>query len=549
VTVKIDQLPDRLKKGLASRRSRQRIHQIAVQVARHAPQAESGEAPVVVFFNASTRITALSQNAAFSLLTGWGLRLSGVKVVHFVCEQGMSRCVLGLNRADFSQTPPCEACMAQSRRLYAGATVRPFQYMEDPQLAARLEGLSVSELSGFETQVPFPTSEPLPLGRMVLPSVRWTLRRHHLPDDEPTRFLMRSYILSAFSIAGEFAGLLHQYKPDAAVIFNGIMFPEAVARWVAGQVGIPHFAHEVGFQALSTFFTDGEPTAYPIHIPEDFQLSPEQDIRLDAYLEKRFQGKFTMAGIRFWPDMQKLDQAFLDRMTAFRQVIPVFTNVIYDSSQVHANRVFPHMFAWLDVVLELIHSHPETYFVIRAHPDEMRPGTAKQSNESVHDWVRTQRVLDLPNVQFIDSQEYISSYELIQQSRFVMVYNSSIGLEATLMGVPVLCGGQARYTQYPMVFFPATQQDFRRQAEDFLAAQTIPLPEAYRANARRFLYYQLYRTSLPMDDYLQAGPRMGFVELKPFEWQALTPEESTTIRVLREGILEGKPFLMPEGNR
>jgi hypothetical protein len=52
-----------------------------------------------------------------------------------------------------------------------------------------------------------------------------------------------------------------------------------------------------------------------------------------------------------------------------------------------------------------------------------------------------------------------------------------------------------------------------------------------------------------MDDYLQAGPRMGFVELKPLEWQALTPEESTTIRVLREGILEGKPFLMPEGNR
>ncbi len=572
--MKIDQLPDRLKKGLASRRSRQRIHQIAAQVARHAPQAESSEAPVVVFFNASTRITGLSQNAAFSLLTGWGLRLSGVKVVHFVCEQGMSVCVLGLNRADFSQPPPCEACMAQSRRLYAGATVRAFEYTEDPQLAARLEGLSVPELSGFETQAPFPASEPLPLGRMVLPSIRWTLRRHHLPDDEPTRFLMRSFILSAYSIAGEFAGLLqqyrpdaavifngimfpeavefagllNQYKPDAAVIFNGIMFPEAVARWVAGQVGIPHFAHEVGFQALSTFFTDGEPTAYPIHIPEDFQLSPEQDARLDAYLEKRFQGKFTMAGIRFWPDMQKLDQAFLDRMAAFRQVIPVFTNVIYDSSQVHANRVFPHMFAWLDVVLELIHSHPETYFVIRAHPDEMRPGTAKQSNESVRDWVRTQRVLDLPNVQFIDSQEYISSYELIQQSKFVMVYNSSIGLEATLMGVPVLCGGQARYTQYPMVFFPATQQDFRRQAEDFLAAETISLPEAYRVNARRFLYYQLYRTSLPMDGYLQASPRMGFVELKPFEWQALTPEESTTIRVLREGILEGKPFLMPEGN-
>jgi len=83
--VKITQLPDRLQKGLASRQNRQRIQQIAGQVKAHA----SASGPTVVIFNASTRITGLSQNAAFSLLTGWGLRLSGVRVVHFVCQQGM----------------------------------------------------------------------------------------------------------------------------------------------------------------------------------------------------------------------------------------------------------------------------------------------------------------------------------------------------------------------------------------------------------------------------------------------------------------------------
>ena len=99
------------------------------------------------------------------------------------------------------------------------------------------------------------------------------------------------------------------------------------------------------------------------------------------------------------------------------------------------------MFAWLDSVLEIIRAHPETLFVIRAHPDEMRPGTAKQSRESVRSWVMQTKADKLPNVVFIDSQEYVSSYELIQRSKFVMVYNSSIGLEAALMGTPVLCGG------------------------------------------------------------------------------------------------------------
>jgi hypothetical protein len=42
------------------------------------------------------------------------------------------------------------------------------------------------------------------------------------------------------------------------------------------------------------------------------------------------------------------------------------------------------------------------------------------------------------------------------------------------------------------------------------------------------------------------GPRPGFVLLRDFAWQRLLPENSTSMRVLVEGILEGKPFLMPE---
>jgi hypothetical protein len=324
------------------------------------------------------------------------------------------------------------------------------------------------------------------------------------------------------------------------------MFPEATARWVARQMGVRSPAHEVGFQRFSTFFTEGEPTAYPLHIPESFELSEVQNARLDAYLEQRFKGKFTMAGIQFWPEMRGLDQALLQKMAAFRQVVPVFTNVVYDTSQVHANVIFSNMFDWLELVADVIRSHPDTLFVIRAHPDEMRPGTRKLSNESVEDWVHSRGMHKWPNVVFISPLEYLSSYELIQRARFIMVYNSSIGLEAALMGAPVLCGGKARYTQYPTVFFPQSTQAFRQEAEDLLAAENIQVPPEFQRNARRFLYYQLYRASIPLEEYLQVGPRPGFVLLQDFPWQRLSPEHSVSMRVLVEGILEGKPFLMPE---
>jgi len=246
-----------------------------------------------------------------------------------------------------------------------------------------------------------------------------------------------------------------------------------------------------------------------------------------------------MAGIRFWPEMRGLDKAFLEKAAKFRQVVPVFTNVIYDTSQVHANQVFPHMFAWLDAILEQIRQHPETLFVIRAHPDEMRPGTAKQSKESVRDWVARNGVNRLPNAVFIDSHEYVSSYELIQKAKFIVVYNSSIGMEAALMGAPVLCGGKARYTQYPMVFFPDTPEAFCQKLEAFLAADHIDVPPEFKRNARNFLYYQLFLTSLSFEDYLTEVRRKGYARLRSFPWQALLPENSPTLRVLVEGLADG----------
>ena len=529
----------------ALRQNRLRIRRLAQQVASHA--APSTQQKPVVFFNASSRLSGLSQNAAFSLLTAWSLRLAGAPVAHFVCRAGMHPCVLGTNRRDYTQPPPCRICIAQSRRLYRGSDIQEFAYQEDAGLKAALEDLPVAELARFEYALGTPAIKtPAPLGALALPSLRWALRRHTLPDDEPTRYLLRQYILSALNVASEFASFLEKVKPQTAVIFNGIMYPEAAASWVARQLGVRTVTHEVGFQPLSAFFTEGEATAYPIHIPDDFELSAAQNARLDAYLESRFQGKFSMAGIQFWPEMRDLDEGFLKKAAGFRQIVPIFTNVVYDTSQVHANLIFAHMFAWLDQTLPAIRAHPETLFVIRAHPDEMRPGTAKQSQESVRAWVKERGVDRLDNVIFIDSQEYLSSYALIQRSRFVIVYNSSIGLEATLLGKPVLCAGKARYTQYPTVFTPASEVEYRQMVADYLAAEVLHAPPDFQRHARRFLYYQLYRASIPLGEYLQSIPRLGFVSLRRFSWEQLLPENSPSLKVLGRGIVYGEPFLLPE---
>jgi hypothetical protein len=153
-------------------------------------------------------------------------------------------------------------------------------------------------------------------------------------------------------------------------------------------------------------------------------------------------------------------------------------------------------------------------------------------------------VAELPNIIFVGPNESLSSYELIQKSKFVMVYNSTIGLEASIMGAPVLCAGKARFTQYPTVFFPQSVEDVRRKMKEFLAAEKIKVPAEFKRNARRFLYYQLFRTSLPFGEFLEPSVRTTQTRLKSFALEELV--ESDAVKVILNGVLEDKDFLLRE---
>ena len=535
-----DFFTQRLKRGLVRRLNNLKIARAAYLVSRISPPAEG--APIV-FFKASTGIDDFSWNSGFHLLTSWALRLKGIPVAYFACHAGMSKCVLGTNRDDVYKPMPCKTCIAQSKSLYAGVQadggagtqVNWFDFKRDEKLASAVAPLSLQELMKFEWQ-------DLPLGALCLPGLRWILRIHHLTDDEPTRYLLREYILSAWNVARKFSKFLDEAQPRAVVVFNGQFFPEATAAYLARKRGIRVVTHEVGLQPASAFFTDGEATIYPIHIPAEFEMTAEQDAKLDSYLAKRFQGDFTMAGIKFWPDMKGLDESFLQKAARFKQIVPIFTNVIFDTSQPHANTVFEDMFAWLDMALEVIRRHPETLFVVRAHPDETR--VRKSSRETVEDWATRRGVRDEANVVVVGPKEPLSSYELIQRSKFVMIYNSTIGLEASILGAAVLCAGKARFTQYPTVFFPQTVEDVRRTMEGFLSAERIEVPPEFKRNARRFLYYQLFRTSLPFGDFLAPSVRTTQTKLKSFGLDELL--ESDAAKTVLKGLLENGDFLLPQ---
>jgi hypothetical protein len=526
----------RVKSKLTRIRENQKFKKISDKVIEVVGNSATG--PPILFFNASTRLEQISQNAAFSILSAWSLALDGHRVRFFTCDAGMTRCLLGTNPDNPGQKPPCDKCFTQSRMIFPSPWMTPFTYFRDEELENELKHLGLAELLKIEKQ-------NLPLGEIILPSLRWILRRQNLEDQEPTRAICREYIRSANSLAIAFSRVLKEQRPAVVVVFNGQFYPEAIVKLLGRQHGIRVISHEVALQPLSAFFTEGEATAYPIHIPEGVSLTENQNRRLDEVLEKRFQGDFSMAGIKFWSGMKPIDVTFWKKAEAFHQIVPIFTNVIFDTSQSHANSIYTDMFSWLGDVASLIKENPQTLFVIRAHPDENRPG--KESRETVSDWVKSRGLERLPNVVLVEPGDNFSSYQLIQRSKFVMVYNSTIGLEASILGAAVLCAGKARFTQVRSVFLPTSREDHLHTAQKFLNDEKLAVPTEFRDNARYFLYFQLFRTSLPFGEFLEDSDSWkGYVKLKDFPLEALKAQNSHSMSIIQKGILEGSDFIYPD---
>ena len=153
--------------------NQKRIAHISKQIPDNDP--EHPKQPPILIFNASTRLEGISLNAGFSMITGWALRMVGYPVVHFVCARGMSRCILGTDVSDAIAAPPCSACIRTSKYLYRNCSVRAFEFEMNEDLKTQFAGLSLAQLEKF-------SYANVPLGKLIMPSLRWMRRcGHRLP--------------------------------------------------------------------------------------------------------------------------------------------------------------------------------------------------------------------------------------------------------------------------------------------------------------------------------------------------------------------------------
>ena len=225
-----------------------------------------------------------------------------------------------------------------------------------------------------------------------------------------------------------------------------------------------------------------------------------------------------------------------------RQDIILPLNILWDAAALIRNRLFSTPYNWIVETVDFILLQTEATVAVRQHPHERK-------YEQYATGTRLGRSLQKKfgnNSRFIfySSTDRINSYKLVEQSKVVLPYTSTIGIEAALMGKHVIMESNVYYVDQPFVTKAESKEDYFNKIQ---TALRTPLTATVGSAAEKgwLLYYLLNKCTQVYSPF--GLDPADFVNWAPFGLEGLLNDENliTALRCLAENI----PFAYTNGRK
>ena len=430
---------------LGSRHPHTRVLRQARRLEATGAGEPAGAGGTVLFFT----VRGWFPHVATEAIWARALKQRGVATTFFLCGGRLTQCDFKPASDPHVTRPLCWRCTDYASRLLGGFGLDHLRMEEvidvDSLLAEaqkRVATLSRTELLEF-------SHAGAPLGQYVVPSVQRSLLSGSIPEDDRSVDILRGFVAAAVVTVELCDRLLDRVAPEAVILTNGLFFMERIMLEAARRRGVRVVAYERGIPANSMIVAVDKP-AVPFDVDPYWSvartrpLADEESRRLDELVARRRGGNVGVQ--RIWPEMDLDGHAALERLGLDPDVgtAAMFTNILWDTAVFDRNVAFDGMFDWVVRTVRAFEQLPDRQLVVRIHPAEVRLDMAR-SRERVADRL-TEEVSCLPdNVRLVLPDDPASSYALMALADQVLVYTSTIGLEAALMGKSVVVAGDTHY--------------------------------------------------------------------------------------------------------
>jgi hypothetical protein len=269
------------------------------------------------------------------------------------------------------------------------------------------------------------------------------------------RSAYRASILPTLRSTGEHLVSLFQHQEFSQLVLGGgIYSTSGLFLSAARQRGIRVASLDSG-QGILLFCTDGV-AANLEDIPRAFHAlehDPGDAIMVaHAELDRRMAGRDTF-----------VSQAVSATGTAANLGALLPLNQSFDASALGRHRVFCSQKEWITETVAWILKHTSETVVVRQHPVER---TRIHAGNDDYGAMLAQHFPGESRVQYVPGDAPINTYDLIRHAKVTVPYVSTVGIEATLLGCPVVTQGRSHYADLGFVWGAHS----REQYFEYLAA-------------------------------------------------------------------------------
>ena len=294
--------------------------------------------------------------------------------------------------------------------------------------------------------------------------------------------------------------LFKKKKYKSVLLNHGIYVPQGIISETAKENKVNVVTWFTAYKKKSFLFSHNE-TYHKSLLKEDTSeweniiMDKEKDDKLKKYINSR---KY---GTDDWVYFHNKQPNFNFKLTDYNKELSndenftsLFTNVIWDAQLFFDQNIFKNMVEW---VLQTIDYYIKLnkILVIRAHPAEVT-GTLP-SRQNIFSEIKNKYKKLPKNIIFIHSDDPISSYAIIEKSKFCIVYGSTIATEIASIGKNVLIGGESWIKNKNISYDPTSKAQYFKFIDQLLI--NSEMNDYTFIRAKKYAYHFFFRRMIPIN--------------------------------------------------
>jgi len=164
--------------------------------------------------------------------------------------------------------------------------------------------------------------------------------------------------------------------------------------------------------------------------------------------------------------------------------ILMLPNIVFDVPALGLHTVFESMADWIIESIEWTLENSDEIITIRQHPHERT--VSGKSNDDYYLLIK-QKFGNNDRIRFISATDDINTYNLIENSRFVITFSTTASMEAVVMGKVVINVSSCYYSDLGFVYNSKTKEEYFTHIKNALSGE-IKVSEKQKEDSLKCYY-------------------------------------------------------------